>query len=198
MRKPVRSLKTHPATHRQIRLPKIKKTTIPMRTDSMPTATLHSGLSNNKITTEPAATVPIQAHQARKSALPKVINNSISNLANGALAAVGERGNGYGSTSRRKSGGWMAQYFVYTAEGRKRRTVVYGKAREEVRQKLTKAIAGRDGGRVYTGEGIKRPRGTASPRRGRDSALPQTRRLVAGFRRGPQRRPLPKKRCFRR
>jgi integrase len=32
---------------------------------------------------------------------------------------------------------------------------VYGKTREEVRQKLTKAMADRDGGLVYTGEGIK-------------------------------------------
>ena len=48
----------------------------------------------------------------------------------------------------------MGQYIVYTAEGRKRRTA-YGKTREEVRQKLTKAVADRDGGLVYTGEGTK-------------------------------------------
>src|SRR3712207_3144592 len=48
----------------------------------------------------------------------------------------------------------MGQYSVYTAEGRKRRTV-YGKTREEVRQKLTKAMADRDGGLVYAGEGVK-------------------------------------------
>ena len=67
---------------------------------------------------------------------------------------MGKRGNGEGSISRRKSGGWMGQYTVYTAEGRKRRTV-YGKTREEVRQKLTKATADRDGGLVYNGEGTK-------------------------------------------
>jgi integrase len=38
---------------------------------------------------------------------------------------VGKRGNGEGSISRRKNGRWMAQYAVYTAEGRKRRTI-YG------------------------------------------------------------------------
>ncbi len=48
----------------------------------------------------------------------------------------------------------MGQYTVYTAEGRKRRTV-YGKTREEVRHKLTKAMADRDGGLVYSGEGTK-------------------------------------------
>ena len=34
---------------------------------------------------------------------------------------MGERGNGEGSISRRKNGGWAAQYVVYTAEGRKKR-----------------------------------------------------------------------------
>jgi integrase len=47
---------------------------------------------------------------------------------------MGERGNGEGSISRRKNGGWMAQYAVYTAEGRKRRTI-YGKTRVEVAKK---------------------------------------------------------------
>ena len=31
---------------------------------------------------------------------------------------MGKRGNGEGSISRRKNGGWMAQYVVHTAEGR--------------------------------------------------------------------------------
>ena len=78
MGKYVRSLQAYPPAHRQIRLPKIKKTTKPVSKDNMPTATLHSGLSNSKTTTEPAATVPIQVHQARNSALPKPINTSIS------------------------------------------------------------------------------------------------------------------------
>ena len=41
-----------------------------------------------------------------------------------------KRGNGEGSISRRKNGGWIAQYAVYTAEGRKRKTL-YGKTRAE-------------------------------------------------------------------
>ncbi len=59
-----------------------------------------------------------------------------------------KRGNGEGSISRRKNGGWMAQYAVYTAEGRKRKTL-YGKTRAEVSEKLTKAMADRDVGIVY-------------------------------------------------
>src|SRR5215213_2080988 len=59
-----------------------------------------------------------------------------------------KRGNGEGSISRRKSGGWIAQYSVYTAEGRKRKTL-YGKTRAEVSEKLIKAMADRDGGIVY-------------------------------------------------
>jgi integrase len=38
-------------------------------------------------------------------------------------AKMGKRGNGEGSISRRKNGTWRAEYVVYTAEGRKRRTV---------------------------------------------------------------------------
>src|SRR5215212_9856532 len=56
-----------------------------------------------------------------------------------------KRGNGEGSISRRKNGGWMAQYAVYTAEGRKRKTL-YGKTRAVVAEKLTRAMADRDGG----------------------------------------------------
>jgi integrase len=61
---------------------------------------------------------------------------------------VKKRGNGEGSITRRKDGGWMAQYTVYTAEGRKRKTL-YGKTRKEVAEKLTKAMSDRDGGIVY-------------------------------------------------
>src|SRR5215204_3372694 len=59
-----------------------------------------------------------------------------------------KRGNGEGSISRRKNGGWTAQYSVYMAGGRKRKTL-YGKTRAEVSEKLTKAMADRDGGIVY-------------------------------------------------
>jgi integrase len=59
-----------------------------------------------------------------------------------------KRGNGEGSISRRKNGGWIAQYSVYTLEGRKRKTI-YGRTRAEVSEKLIKAMADRDGGIVY-------------------------------------------------
>ena len=59
-----------------------------------------------------------------------------------------KRGNGEGSISRRKNGGWMAQYAVHTAEGRKRKTL-YGKTRAEVAAKLAKALSDREGGLVF-------------------------------------------------
>jgi integrase len=58
------------------------------------------------------------------------------------------RGNNEGSIYRRKDGYWVGQYGVETATGRKTR-YIYGKRREDVREKLTKAIADRDGGLVY-------------------------------------------------
>jgi integrase len=58
------------------------------------------------------------------------------------------RGNNEGSIYRRKDGYWVGQYGVQTAEGTKTR-YMYGKRREDVREKLTKAIADRDGGLVY-------------------------------------------------
>ena len=61
---------------------------------------------------------------------------------------MGKRENGEGSIGRRKSGGWCAQYTVYTSEGRKRRTL-YGKTRQEVAAKLSKALADREGGLVF-------------------------------------------------
>jgi integrase len=61
---------------------------------------------------------------------------------------MGKRGNGEGSISRRKGGGWMAQYVVHTAEGRKRRTV-YGKTRKEVAKKLAKGLSDRENGLVF-------------------------------------------------
>jgi hypothetical protein len=51
-----------------------------------------------------------------------------------------KRGNGEGTIHRRKDGGWCAQYTVYTAEGRKRKTI-YGKTRAEVGGKLAKALS---------------------------------------------------------
>ncbi|MDQ3303884.1 MAG: site-specific integrase, partial [Actinomycetota bacterium] len=67
---------------------------------------------------------------------------------------MGKRGNGEGSISRRKDGGWMAQYVVHTAEGRKRRTV-YGKTRAEVAKKLNKALSDREDGLVFDAGNLK-------------------------------------------
>jgi integrase len=58
------------------------------------------------------------------------------------------RGNNEGSIYRRNDGYWVGQYGVQTAEGTKTR-YIYGKRREDVRDKLAKAIADRDGGLVY-------------------------------------------------
>ncbi len=56
-----------------------------------------------------------------------------------------KRGNGEGIIHRRKNGGWCAQYTVYAAEGRKRKTL-YGKTRVKVAAKLAKAVTDREGG----------------------------------------------------
>jgi integrase len=67
---------------------------------------------------------------------------------------LGKRGNGEGTISRRKNGGWMAQYYVHTANGRKRKTL-YGKTRKEVAKKLAKALSDREGGLIFDAEGLK-------------------------------------------
>jgi integrase len=59
-----------------------------------------------------------------------------------------KRGNGEGSIHRRKDGSWCAQYTVYTAEGRKRKTI-YGKTRAEVAAKLAKALSDRESGFTF-------------------------------------------------
>jgi len=64
-----------------------------------------------------------------------------------------KRGNGEGSIHRRKDGGWCAQYTVYTAEGRKRKTI-YGKTRAEVGRKLAKALSDCQDGLVFDDEGL--------------------------------------------
>ena len=63
------------------------------------------------------------------------------------------RGNNEGSIYRRKDGYWVGQYGVQTAEGTKTR-YIYGKRREDVREKLTKAIADRDGGLIYDADNL--------------------------------------------
>src|ERR687897_1904056 len=71
------------------------------------------------------------------------------------------RGNNEGSIYHRKDGYWVGQYGVQTAQGMKTR-YIYGKRREEVREKLAKAIADRDGGFIFddknmsVGEYLKR------------------------------------------
>lgn len=59
-----------------------------------------------------------------------------------------KRGNGEGSIYRRKDGRWVGQYLVHTAKGPKYR-YIYGKTRAAVAEKLTKAMADRDGGLVF-------------------------------------------------
>jgi integrase len=59
-----------------------------------------------------------------------------------------KRGNGEGSVYKRKDGRWVGQYLVYTAEGPKYR-YIYGKTRAVVAEKLTKAMADRDGGLTF-------------------------------------------------
>ena len=61
---------------------------------------------------------------------------------------MGKRGNGEGSITRRKSGGWSAQYTVHTAEGRKRKTL-YSKTRQEVAVKLAQALSDREGSLIF-------------------------------------------------
>jgi integrase len=59
-----------------------------------------------------------------------------------------KRGNGEGSIYRRKDGRWVGQYLVYTDKGPKYR-YLYGKTRQTVAEKLTKAMAERDSGLVF-------------------------------------------------
>lgn len=61
---------------------------------------------------------------------------------------MAKRGNGEGSISRRKGGGWTAQYYVDTGGVRKRKTL-YAKSQAEAARALSKAISDRDGGLVY-------------------------------------------------
>lgn len=65
-----------------------------------------------------------------------------------------KRGNGEGSIHRRKGGGWCAQYTVYTAKGRKRKTL-YGKTRQEVATKLAKALSDREGGLTFDADNLR-------------------------------------------
>lgn len=63
------------------------------------------------------------------------------------------RGNNEGTITRRKDGRWEARYTAHTADGPKRKTI-YGKTRQEVAEKLTKAMADRDRGLVFDSEDL--------------------------------------------
>jgi integrase len=65
-----------------------------------------------------------------------------------------KRGNGEGTIHRRKGGGWCAQYTVYTANGRKRKTL-YGRTRAEVAAKLAKALSDREGGITFDADSLR-------------------------------------------
>ena len=69
---------------------------------------------------------------------------------------MGKRGNGEGSIYEHKRHGkkvgYRGSYTIYTLTGPKRR-YISGKTREQVRQKLAKAIAYRDGGLVFDADG---------------------------------------------
>src|SRR5829696_5671716 len=58
------------------------------------------------------------------------------------------RGNNEGSIYRRKDGYWVGQYGVQTVEGTKTR-YIYGNTRADVAEKLTRALADRNGGLTY-------------------------------------------------
>ena len=64
-----------------------------------------------------------------------------------------KRGNGEGTIHRRKDGGWCAQYILFTAEGRKRKTL-YGKTRAEAGGKLAKALSDREGGLAFDAKNL--------------------------------------------
>jgi integrase len=65
---------------------------------------------------------------------------------------MGRRGNGEGSITRhKKSGLYMARYWVETPTGPKRKTI-YGKKREEVAEKLADALSDRNKGLVFDNE----------------------------------------------
>jgi integrase len=67
---------------------------------------------------------------------------------------MSRRGNGEGTITRRRDGRWEARYTAQTVDGPKRK-VLYGKTRQEVAKKLTKAMADRDGGLVFDHENLR-------------------------------------------
>lgn len=68
---------------------------------------------------------------------------------------MARRSNGEGTIAKRtKEGRWEGKYTVYTPEGPKRKSV-YGKRKDEVRRKLAKAVADRDGGIVFDADDLR-------------------------------------------
>jgi integrase len=65
----------------------------------------------------------------------------------------GRRGNGEGSITKRKDGLYMARYTVETATAPKRKAI-YAKTRQDAAEKLTRAMADRDGGFVFDDENL--------------------------------------------
>ena len=67
---------------------------------------------------------------------------------------MGRRGNGEGSITRhKKSGLYMARYWVETKDGRKRKTI-YGKKRKDVADELAKVLSDRADGIFYSDENV--------------------------------------------
>ena len=64
-----------------------------------------------------------------------------------------KRGNGEGSVYKRKDGRWVGQYLVYLPSGPKYR-YIYARTRKEAADKLTKAMADRNGGIVFDDENL--------------------------------------------
>jgi len=68
---------------------------------------------------------------------------------------MGKRGNGEGSITRhKKSGLYMARYTVQMPDGLRKRKTIYGKEREDVADKLAKALSDRADGLVYDDENM--------------------------------------------
>src|SRR5919112_1848964 len=66
---------------------------------------------------------------------------------------MGRRGRNEGSIYQRKDGLWAGQYKIQTANGGKYK-YIYGRAREDVAKRLTKAMADRDSGFVFDSESL--------------------------------------------
>ena len=66
---------------------------------------------------------------------------------------MGRRGRNEGSIYQRKDGLWVGQYKVHTVNGGKYK-YIYGKRREDVAKRLTRAMADRDSGFVFDSQSL--------------------------------------------